>query len=91
LAYDADPWLSSLSLPTAVVMTTRDHLVPPSRQLHLAHAIPGCALFEVDGDHAVCALDPKSFVPALLAALDDVVGRVRKLSIWPDSDKPVAA
>jgi pimeloyl-ACP methyl ester carboxylesterase len=76
LSYEAGKsWLGSVSVPSAVVMTTRDHLVPPRRQECLATAIPNCTLFAVDGDHAVCALRPETFVPALLAALADVAGR----------------
>ncbi|HWC38742.1 MAG TPA: alpha/beta hydrolase [Acidimicrobiales bacterium] len=73
--YRADTWLSSISVPSAVVMTTRDHLVPPYRQLHLASAIPGCSLFPAEGDHAVCATRPERFLSSLLAALGDVARR----------------
>jgi 3-oxoadipate enol-lactonase len=75
LGYEAREWLGSVSVPSAVVMTTRDHLVPPRRQECLATAIPDCTLFAVDGDHAVCAVRPETFVPALLAALANVAGR----------------
>jgi hypothetical protein len=71
-AYRADAWLGSISVPAAVVMTTRDHLVPPDRQLRLASSIPGCSLFAVAGDHAVCAIRPERFRASLLAALGDV-------------------
>jgi pimeloyl-ACP methyl ester carboxylesterase len=74
-AYRADAWVSSISVPSAVVMTTRDHLVPPGRQLHLASSIPECSLFPVEGDHAVCATSTERFRASLLAALANVARR----------------
>jgi 3-oxoadipate enol-lactonase len=91
LAYQAEARLGSISIPSAVVMTTRDHLVPVSSQLRLAQAIPGCALFEVDGDHAVCTINPKRFLPALLGALDNVVDRAVASSLCAPDPEPVAA
>lgn len=75
VGYRADSWLGAIAVPAA--MTTADHLVPPGRQLLLAHGIPGCSLFEVDGDHGVCTLWPDRFVPALLDALADVCSRAQ--------------
>jgi pimeloyl-ACP methyl ester carboxylesterase len=77
VGYRADSWLGAIEVPAAVVMTTADHLVPPGRQLLLAHGIPGCSLFAVDGDHGVCSMRPDRFVPALLAALADVGSRAQ--------------
>lgn len=73
--YRGDAWLSSISVPSAVVMTTRDHLVPPARQLDLASSIPDCSLFPVEGDHTVCTTRPERFRASLLAALGNVAGR----------------
>jgi 3-oxoadipate enol-lactonase len=89
-AYRGDVWLSSISVPAAVVMTTRDHLVPPHRQLHLASSIPDCSLFAVEGDHAVCATRPERFRPSLLAALSDVARRATTLPSGA-SQTPMAA
>ena len=55
-------------MPTAVVVTARDHIVPVSRQLRLARAIPGASVHEVDADHAVCVTRPQLFTQALLQA-----------------------
>jgi 3-oxoadipate enol-lactonase len=91
LAYRAEAWLGSVSVPAAVVMTTQDHLVPPDRQLRLAAAIPGCALYRVEGDHAVCATSPARFLPAMLDALDNVAGRALALSVGAGRAQPMVA
>jgi pimeloyl-ACP methyl ester carboxylesterase len=91
LAYHAGGWLGSVSIPSSVVMTTRDHLVPPYRQAELARAIPCCALFSVDGDHAVCTTNPERFVPAVLAALGDVAKRALSSPLHTTGSEPMAA
>ena len=70
--YDAGPWIGAIDVPTAVVLTEHDTVVPPGRQRRMAAAIPGAEVFPVAGDHAVCAADARRFVPALLAALHSV-------------------
>jgi hypothetical protein len=59
-------------VPTAVVVTTRDNMVPPVRQYKLARAIGGAKVFEVDGDHLACVRDADSFVDALMQACQHV-------------------
>ncbi len=73
--FDARPWLPEIDVPTSVVMTDADRIVSPANQLGLAHSIPGADLFTVHGDHGVCATDPDSFVPALVAACRSVASR----------------
>ena len=60
-------WVGRVDVPTAVVVTTGDVLVPPDRQLALARAIPGATVHRVDGDHGVF-LAPDRFVPVLVEA-----------------------
>ena len=74
-SFDARPWLAEIDVPTAVVMTDADGVVSPASQLGLARSIPGAGLFTVHGDHGVCATDPTSFVPTLVAACRSVAGR----------------
>jgi pimeloyl-ACP methyl ester carboxylesterase len=64
-----------LSVPTAVVATSADDVVPHHRQLALAAAIPNATVRVVTGGHAVCTRDPRRFVPALVAACTDVAAR----------------
>jgi 3-oxoadipate enol-lactonase len=73
--YSAREWIASIGVPVSVVMTTRDGLVAPHRQQRMADRIPGARVFSVDGDHLVCANDPRAFVPALLDACRSVVER----------------
>jgi pimeloyl-ACP methyl ester carboxylesterase len=66
--FNSDVWISQVDIPTAVVVTTRDRIVPASRQLGLARAIPGASAHEVDADHAVCITAPQTFARTLLKA-----------------------
>ena len=73
--FSSHEWIGQVDVPTAVVLTTRDQAVPPQRQQKLADAIPGATVHPVDGDHLVCALGARRFVPVLLDACLDVAGR----------------
>jgi pimeloyl-ACP methyl ester carboxylesterase len=66
--FSSDGWISQVDIPTAVVVTTRDRIVPAGRQLGLARAIPGASVHEVDADHAVCITAPQVFARTLLEA-----------------------
>ncbi len=70
--FSSHDWIGSVDVPTAVIVTTRDELVPPDRQRRLAASIPGAELFEVDGDHSACVARADLFVPALVAACRSV-------------------
>jgi 3-oxoadipate enol-lactonase len=61
-------WIGSVDVPVSVVVTTQDVLVPPARQEALAAAIPGAAVFRVQGDHGAPISAADRFVPALLDA-----------------------
>lgn len=73
--FSSTGWIKQVDVPTAVVLTRQDRLVPPARQFRTAQAISGATVHDVDADHVACASAPERFVPALLAACDDVVGR----------------
>lgn len=72
LRFSSRNWVSNITVPTAVVITTRDEIVPTRRQYALAAAIPGAKSFEVHGDHFACAARNSSFVPQLVAACEYV-------------------
>jgi pimeloyl-ACP methyl ester carboxylesterase len=66
--FTSHSWIGQVDVPTAVVVTARDRIVPASRQLKLARAIPGAAVHQVDADHAVCITAPEAFAQVLLQA-----------------------
>jgi len=66
--FSSDGWISQVDIPAAVVVTTRDRVVPVSRQLALARAIPGASVHKIDADHAVCITAPQTFARTVLAA-----------------------
>src|SRR6478735_1420369 len=62
------PWLGKIDVPTAVVVTLKDHVLPPDNQIALARRIPGATIHELKGGHAACVLESERFIPALLEA-----------------------
>ncbi|MGB5696207.1 MAG: alpha/beta fold hydrolase [Polyangiales bacterium] len=72
LRFSSRNWASSIAVPTAVLVMTRDEIVPTRRQYALAAAIPGVKQFEVDGNHLACASKKTNFVAKLVAACDHV-------------------
>ncbi len=76
--FSSHDWIGQVDVPTAVIVTTRDQLVPPDRQRKLAASIPGAEIFEVDGDHGACVAKAGRFVPALVAACRSVNERIAR-------------
>lgn len=74
IRFSSRDWVSNIDVPTAVLVTTRDRLVPPVRQYSLAAAIPGARVFEVKGDHLACVRAAGEFVPTLVRACEWVTG-----------------
>lgn len=74
--FDSTPWLRSMTVPTAIVLTRRDRLVAPWRQRRLARLLPNATVYEIDSGHAACVRDTETFVPALLAACASVTARI---------------
>ena len=73
--FSSHSWIGRVDVPTSVVVTQRDRLVPASRQLKLARSIPGAVVHVCDGDHLVCATSPGRFLSALIPACDLVASR----------------
>lgn len=73
--FSSHDWIGQVDVPTAVIVTTRDELVPPERQRKLAASIPAAQVFEVEGDHGACLARADLFVPALVAACRSVERR----------------
>ena len=75
--HHSTPWLPSIDVPTSVVVTTKDRVLPPDRQRDIAALIPGATVHEAACGHAGCVLEHKTFVPALLEAAHATTARMR--------------
>jgi 3-oxoadipate enol-lactonase len=64
-AYDSSRWLPQLDVPSAVLITTGDTVVAPSRQEAMAALIPGARRYLVDGGHDAVVAQPGVFLPIL--------------------------
>ncbi len=74
--FTSHEWIGEIDVPTAVVITTRDRFIAPTRQIKLANAIAGATIHPVHAGHAACVLAYRRFVPALVEACDSVAGRL---------------
>jgi pimeloyl-ACP methyl ester carboxylesterase len=71
--YDARGWLPSLDVPAAVLITTRDGLIPLDRQRDLAARLPGAVVYELPLDHDAPAAAPELFTSTLCKAVQQVL------------------
>ena len=68
LGFSSTEWIGDVTVPTAVVVTERDHLVPTARQRDLAARIPGASVVALDGNHMVFLTEPEALAAAVLEA-----------------------
>ena len=61
-------WLPGVDVPTSVVLTTQDTVVPLERQQRLIESIPGAQSFEVGAGHNAVYAQHEAYVPVLLEA-----------------------
>jgi pimeloyl-ACP methyl ester carboxylesterase len=73
--HHSTPWLASIDVPTAVVVTTKDRVLSPVRQRAIAALIAGATVHEAPCGHAGCVLQADAFLPAFLEAVDTTAGR----------------
>jgi pimeloyl-ACP methyl ester carboxylesterase len=66
--FSSTEWIGEVDVPTAVVVTTRDRVIAPARQLALTQAIPNARSYLVEEGHSACVGRPDHFVPVLLEA-----------------------
>ena len=69
--FDARSFADSIDVPTAMVITTRDRLVPPAKQRALATTVRA-RVVELDGDHFVTLEAPREYADATRRAVDSV-------------------
>ena len=74
--FSSHEWIEQVDVPTAVVVTTKDRFISPTRQIKLANAIPDATIHPVHAGHAACVLAYRRFVPGLVDACESVAGRV---------------
>jgi 3-oxoadipate enol-lactonase len=72
-------------VPTAVVVTLHDKVLPPDNQIALARRIPGATIHDIEAGHASCVLEAEKFVPALVEAAVTVNARRRDFTRQRDA------
>ena len=75
--FSSRDWIGEIDVPTSMVITMRDRIVPVRRQVRLFEAIPEAEAFRVDADHDAVVANAKTFVPTLLRAGRSVAERGR--------------
>ena len=78
--YDSRGWLSSIDVPTSVIMTTNDRVVSPHRQEVIASLIPDVFVQTIDADHDAVYAHADRFVPLLVNACLNVHQRAQHQS-----------
>ena len=78
--FSSRPWLKDVDVPTSVLITMRDHVVPVRRQVQLFESIHQAEAFRVDGDHDACIANADRFVPTLIRAVHSVCERAGVLT-----------
>jgi 3-oxoadipate enol-lactonase len=76
-SFSSRAWIGDVDVPSAVIVTQRDQLVPPQRQRGLLAALPHARGYAVDAGHDAVIARPDVFVPTLVAACTNVVERSR--------------
>ena len=74
-AFSSSDWIGDVDVPTSVVITMDDPVVPLRRQVKLFDWIPDAEAFRVEGGHDAVVANAKRFVPQLMRAVDSVVVR----------------
>ena len=86
--FTSHAWIGDVDVPVSVLVTTRDSVVPPGRQMKLAEAIPHATVVTVDGDHGVFVASPTLFAQKMLEACEAVKAAPptrRRVSRWRPS------
>jgi 3-oxoadipate enol-lactonase len=68
--FSSHTWI--VDVPVSVLVTTRDSVVPPGRQMKLANAISHATTVTVEGDHGVFVASPRPFTEKLSEACQAV-------------------
>ena len=74
-SYSSRDWIGEVDVPTSVVITMGDHVVPVRRQVRLFESIHGAEAYRVDGDHDSIVSRADAFLPTLIRATKSVIDR----------------
>lgn len=74
--FDARPYAADVDVPTTVLLTTRDRLVPPRKQRQLATTLQA-EVVELEADHFAPLQTPAEFAATTRQAVDSVASRLR--------------
>jgi 3-oxoadipate enol-lactonase len=73
--FSSSDWITDVDVPTSVIVTMDDPVVPLRRQTRLFEWIPGAEVFRVQGGHDAVVANARHFVPQLLRATASVIER----------------
>ena len=71
------PWIGRIDMPTAVIVNTRDKVIPAERQVRLARSIPGATIHEVQGRPRLLRAQRRAVRAGVLEAAQTVNARRR--------------
>lgn len=74
--FRADEWLGEVDVPTSIIITMMDTVVPLRRQMLLFEEIPTASAFRIDGGHDAAIVLPDRFNAAATMAIRSVLDRV---------------
>ena len=77
-SFNSLKWLSEVDVPTSVVITTQDQVIPPERQQRLLDLLKDVDVHLVDGGHNAIYAEQRTYVPKLVAACTSVYQRALK-------------
>jgi len=89
--FTSHEWIRAVDVPTAVVVTTLDRIVPVARQIKLAAAIPNAILHEIHADHGVCVRSAANFGRELFEVCQSIAARAMPQDAGSLSDLAVQA
>lgn len=75
-AFSSSEWAHEVDVPTSVIVTTDDGVVPPRRQVKLWRAIPDADVFRIHGPHDSVVTRADRYVPQLQRALQSISERM---------------
>ena len=77
-SFNSLKWLPAVDVPTSVVITTQDQVIPPERQQRLLDLLKDVDVHLVDGGHNAIYTEQRTYVPKLLSACTSVYQRALK-------------